>query len=96
MGKIIDEENKIEFDIQKFLNEDCKEEHGSIQEKNVGWCGIEMKIKIERCFNCNHHVITLVTKRWEEYECWKCGCGCMTIHRNVRNSEIKENEDETN
>ena len=67
--------------------------HGSIQEKNVGWYGIEMKIKIERCFNCNHHVITLVTKRWEEYECWKCGCGCMTIHRNVRNSEIKENED---
>ena len=70
--------------------------HGSTQEKNVGQYGIEMKIKIERCFNCNHHVITLVTKRWEEYECWKCGCGCMTIHRNVRNSEIKENEDETN
>ena len=68
--------------------------HGSTQgKKNVGQYGIEMKIKIERCFNCNHHVITLVTKRWEEYECWKCGCGCMTIHRNVRNSEIKENED---
>ena len=68
--------------------------HGSIQEKkNVGWYIIEMKIKIERCFNCKHHVITLVTKRWEEYECWKCGCGCMTIHRNVRNSEIKEKED---
>ena len=27
MGKIIDEENKIEFDMQKFLNEDCKEEN---------------------------------------------------------------------
>lgn len=27
MEKIIDEENKIEFDIQKFLNEDCKEEN---------------------------------------------------------------------
>ena len=26
-----------------------------------------MKIKIERCFNCNHHVITLVTKRWEDW-----------------------------
>lgn len=50
-----------------------------------------MKIKIERCFNCNHHVITLVTKRWEEYECWKCGCGCMTIHRNVRDYP-KENQ----
>lgn len=66
---------------------------GSTQEKNVGWYGIEMKIKIERCFNCNHHVITLVTKRWEEYECWKCGCGCMTIHHNVRDLEIKENDD---
>lgn len=27
MEKIIDEENKIEFDIQKFLDEDCKEEN---------------------------------------------------------------------
>lgn len=27
MEKIIDEENKIEFDIQKFLNEDCAEEN---------------------------------------------------------------------
>ena len=27
MGMTIDEENKIEFDIQKFLNEDCEEEN---------------------------------------------------------------------
>lgn len=27
MEKIINEENKIEFDIQKFLDEDCKEEN---------------------------------------------------------------------
>lgn len=27
MEKIIDEENKIEFDIQKFLVEDCKKEN---------------------------------------------------------------------
>ena len=27
MEKIIDEENRIEFDIQKFLDEDCKEEN---------------------------------------------------------------------
>lgn len=54
-----------------------------------------MKIKIERCFNCNHHVITLVMKRWEEYECWRCGCSCMVIHHN-RNLEIKENTDGSN
>ena len=27
MEKIIDDENRIEFDIQKFLNEDCTEEN---------------------------------------------------------------------
>ena len=27
MGMTIDEENKIEFNIQKFLDEDCKEEN---------------------------------------------------------------------
>ena len=64
--------------------------HGSTQEKNVGWYGIKMKIKIERCFNCNHHVITLVTKRWEEYECWKCGCGCMTIHHELPLDELDD------
>ncbi len=51
MEKSIDEENKIEFDIQKFLGEDCKEENEAANKITFSILSKAWKRGVEDGFN---------------------------------------------